>query len=112
MSLLKFGVLLLIVGTASLAGAAHPQAPPGKVVLAIHGGVGTLTKEDLTPEGERAYRADLERALRAGAAVRDGGGTGLTPGEAAIRLLEDSPRFNAGKGAVFTHEGRNELDAS
>jgi beta-aspartyl-peptidase (threonine type) len=92
--------------------AIDPPTPPGKVVLAIHGGVGTLTHEELTPEVERAYRADLERALRAGSAVLDGGGTSLDAVEAAIRILEDSPRFNAGKGAVFTHEGRNELDAS
>lgn len=112
MTLLKFGILLLMVSMASLACAADPQAPRGKVILAIHGGVGTLTKDELKPDVERAYRADLEQALRAGAAVLDGGGTSLVAVEAAIKVLEDSPRFNAGKGAVFTHEGRNELDAS
>jgi len=61
---------------------------------------------------EQQYRATLEEAMRAGHAILAKGGTSLDAVEATIRLLEDSPLFNAGKGAVFTHEGKNELDAS
>jgi beta-aspartyl-peptidase (threonine type) len=82
-----------------------------KAVLVIHGGAGTRAKEEMPPELEKRYRADLERALREGhkALIR---GTSLDAVEVAIKVLEDSPLFNAGKGAVFTSEGRNELDAS
>jgi beta-aspartyl-peptidase (threonine type) len=82
------------------------------VVLGIHGGIG-LDKAEMTPEIDQAVRTELERALRAGfEALNKPNGTGLDAVEAAIRLMEDSPQFNAGKGAVFTHDGRNELDAS
>jgi beta-aspartyl-peptidase (threonine type) len=90
-----------------------PDDAPGKVVLAIHGGAGVRPRKEMTPELDKKYRADLKRALRAGhAALRKEGGTSLDAVEAAIRVLEDSSLFNAGRGAVFTHEGRNELDAS
>jgi len=83
-----------------------------QVVLGIHGGTGSAKKE-MTPEHEKELRTDLERALQAGyAQLQKPGASGLDAVEAAIRVLEDSPHFNAGKGAVFTHEGRNELDAS
>lgn len=81
------------------------------VVLAIHGGIG-LDKKDMTPELSAKIRSELEAALRAGHAVLAKGGTSLDAVQAAIVPLEDSPLFNAGRGAVFTHEGRNELDAS
>ena len=80
-------------------------------VLVIHGGAGVIRK-DLTPEREKLVRADLEAALAAGYAVLKNGGSSLDAIEKAIVVLEDSPRFNAGKGAVFTHEGTNSLDAS
>ncbi len=80
--------------------------------IAIHGGAGTITRASMTPERERAYRAKLAEALEAGKAVLAGGGTALDAVEAAIVVMEDSPLFNAGKGAVFTADGRNELDAS
>ncbi|MDX1624259.1 MAG: isoaspartyl peptidase/L-asparaginase [Gemmatimonadota bacterium] len=80
--------------------------------LVIHGGAGTLTPENVTPERAEAYRTELEEALRTGWTVLEGGGPALDAVEATIRVMEDSPLFNAGKGAVFTHEGRNELDAS
>lgn len=80
--------------------------------LVMHGGAGTISPEDMTAETERAYRATMEQALRAGHAVlRDGGGT-LDAVVAAIVILEDSPLFNAGRGAVFTAEGTNSHDAS
>ncbi len=80
--------------------------------MAIHGGTAG-PRTDLSPELEKAVRADMQRALEAGTAVLNKpGGTALDAVEAAVRVLEDSPNFNAGKGAVFTHEGQNELDAS
>ena len=82
------------------------------VVIAIHGGIG-LDKVEMTPEIDKRVRTELEQALRAGfAALNKPNATGLDAVEAAIRLMEDSPQFNAGRGAVFTHDGRNELDAS
>ncbi|HXG57931.1 MAG TPA: isoaspartyl peptidase/L-asparaginase [Thermoanaerobaculia bacterium] len=81
-------------------------------MLVIHGGAGTITRQNMTPEAETKHREGLEAALRAGHAVLARGGSSLDAVEAAIRTLEDNPLFNAGKGAVFTHEGRNELDAA
>ena len=80
--------------------------------LAIHGGAGTIRADDLTPESDAAYRAGLVRALHAGQAVLQADGSALDAVCAAVRELEDDPLFNAGKGAVFTHEGRIELDAA
>jgi beta-aspartyl-peptidase (threonine type) len=80
-------------------------------VFVIHGGAGVVAKE-VTPEKEKAIRADLKRALETGYAVLTSGGSSLDAVSRAIVLLEDSPLFNAGKGAVFNHDGRNELDAS
>lgn len=89
-----------------------PAVEPAKVVLVVHGGEGDLPPK-VPPEREREVRRTMEKALRAGyQALRREGGTGLDAVEAAIRVLEDSPLFNAGKGAVFTREGRNELDAA
>ena len=80
--------------------------------LAIHGGAGVVEPGSLTPEKEAAYRASLNGALEAGARVLRSGGASLDAVEAVVKVLEDDPLFNAGKGAVFTAEGRNELDAS
>ncbi|MCP3104587.1 isoaspartyl peptidase/L-asparaginase [Myxococcus sp. K15C18031901] len=80
--------------------------------LVIHGGAGVISRENLSPEREAQVRAALEASLRAGHAVLVGGGTSLDAVTAAIRVLEDSPYFNAGKGAVFNHDGINELDAA
>jgi len=81
-----------------------------KVVMAIHGGTG-VPKKELSAEDEKAYKAELQTALNKGYATLKKSG-GLDAVETAIRHLEDCPLFNAGKGAVFTWEGRNELDAS
>jgi L-asparaginase / beta-aspartyl-peptidase len=78
----------------------------------IHGGAGTIERGLMTAEREAAYRAKLTEALTAGFRVLERGGAGLDAVVAAITLLEDSPLFNAGKGAVFTGAGTNELDAS
>jgi beta-aspartyl-peptidase (threonine type) len=83
------------------------------VVLAIHGGAGVLSREIMTPEAAKEYHATLEQALRAGrAALEKNDGTSLDAVVAAIRVMEDSPLFNAGRGAAFTRDGRNELDAA
>ena len=80
-------------------------------VFVIHGGAGVIAKE-ITPEKEKAFRAELQRALEAGYAVLKGGGNSLDAVSKAIVIMEDSPLFNAGKGAVFNHDGKNELDSS
>ena len=85
--------------------------PVADVVLGIHGGIGDADQE-LSPEVDKQLRTAMEEALKKGAAKLQAGGSSLDAVEVAIRVLEDSPLFNAGKGAVFTHEGRNELDAS
>ncbi len=83
-----------------------------KFGLAIHGGAGTIEHSNMTPEKEREYRAGLERALTAGYEILKRGGSSLEATEAAVRVLEDDPHFNAGKGSVFTSAGTNEMDAS
>lgn len=84
----------------------------GPITLVIHGGAGTIKRENMTPEKEKAYRESLNQALEAGFAVLEDGGKSLDAVVAAVKVLEDNPLFNAGKGAVFTNEGKNELDAS
>jgi beta-aspartyl-peptidase (threonine type) len=83
-----------------------------KWALVIHGGAGVIERASITPEREAAYRAALSAALDAGTKVLAGGGSALDTVESTIRLMEDDPLFNAGRGAVFTAAGRNELDAS
>lgn len=93
-----------------------PNAPSTQAAmrwgLVVHGGAGAIARDKLTPEREAAIRAALEQALRAGHAALARGGESLDAVTAAIVILEDSPYFNAGKGAVFTHDGINELDAA
>ena len=81
-------------------------------VIAIHGGAGSTTRDDLSADDEAQLRADLEAALDAGAALLDGGATGPEAIEAALRILEDSPRFNAGRGAALDEHGDARHDAS
>ena len=83
-----------------------------KFTLVIHGGAGTILKKNMTPEKELDYKEKLNEALMTGYAVLSKGGTSIDAVEAAIIIMEDSPLFNAGKGAVFTNEGKNEMDAS
>lgn len=90
----------------------NPQNGKENYVLVIHGGAGTILKKNMTPEKEKAYQSALQQALEAGYAILSKGGSALDAVEAAVRVMEDCPLFNAGKGAVFTHEGKNELDAA
>ncbi len=114
-------LLVLIMPHVSLArspatrpsGAADgPPREDAPIAIAIHGGAGTIQRQNMTPELDRAYRQTLEEALHAGHEILARGGTSLEAVEAAILVMEDSPLFNAGKGGVFTNEGRVELDAS
>lgn len=82
------------------------------VVLAIHGGAGTILRENMTPEMDQRYRQALTQALEAGYAALEAGGDALDAVEAAILPMEDSPLFNSGRGAVLNDEGEVELDAS
>lgn len=91
---------------------AQADQKANRIMLVMHGGAGTITRSSMTPEVEKQYREKLEEALRTGHAVLKSGGSSLDAVEKSIRVLEDSPLFNAGKGAVFTHEGRNELDSA
>jgi beta-aspartyl-peptidase (threonine type) len=85
---------------------------PTPVVLAIHGGAGTILRKNMSAENEAAYRAKLEEALRAGYAMLEGGGEALDAVQAAILVMEESPLFNSGHGAVLTSAGTCEMDAS
>ena len=80
--------------------------------IIIHGGAGTILKKNMTPEKEAAYKAKLTEAIQVGHAILKNGGTSIDAVEKTIHVLENSPLFNAGKGAVFTHAGNNEMDAS
>jgi beta-aspartyl-peptidase (threonine type) len=103
--------LLRILFANGIAFGAATMSPAATPVLVIHGGAGVIAK-DISPEKEKAIRADLQKALEAGFTVLKSGGSSLDAVSKAIVLMEDSPHFNAGKGAVFNHDGKNELDAS
>jgi beta-aspartyl-peptidase (threonine type) len=102
----------LLALAATMPAAADPSDASPRTALVIHGGAGVIERSALDADEERAVRADLEQALDAGHAVLASGGTALDAVEAAIVILEDSPRFNAGRGAVFDAEGGHQLDAS
>ena len=104
-------VVLFFLAAAFTTAAAQIPAPP-RYVMVIHGGAGTMSRETMTPVIEKAYRDTLTIALRRGYEILARGGSSLDAVEAAIRFMEDSPLFNAGKGAVFTSAGTNELDAA
>src|SRR2546421_8661123 len=92
----------------------EPTSQPARpqFMFVIHGGAGAIERSKMTPELEKEYRAKLTEALEAGYRILNNNGSGLDAIEAALRIMEDSPLFNAGKGAVFTNAGTNELDAS
>jgi beta-aspartyl-peptidase (threonine type) len=104
------GLLISILVPAS--GRSQVAASAPNFAMVIHGGAGTILRQNMTAEMEKAYIDTLTIALRTGYQVLARGGSSLDAVEATIRVMEDSPLFNAGKGAVFTAEGTNELDAS
>lgn len=85
---------------------------PSPWSLVIHGGAGQIMRDRITPEQDREIRAALGRALDAGGALLGAGASAVDAVEAAVKVLEDDPNFNSGRGAVFTYDGRNELDAA
>jgi beta-aspartyl-peptidase (threonine type) len=101
-------LLLLLFGLTSMPSLAQDPV----TALVIHGGAGVIDRTSLSADDERAVRADLDRALDAGHAVLASGGSALDAATAAVVVLEESPWFNAGKGAVFNAEGGHELDAA
>jgi beta-aspartyl-peptidase (threonine type) len=84
----------------------------GKYVIVIHGGAGTIKKENMTDEQRASYESKLTEALKAGEAILADGGASIDAVIAAVNVMENSPLFNAGKGAVYNSEGKNEMDAS
>jgi beta-aspartyl-peptidase (threonine type) len=88
------------------------RAQEHPIAIVMHGGAGTILRANMTPAMEARYRAEMKKALEAGYAVLEKGGHAPDAVVAAISVLEDSPLFNAGKGAVFTADGHNELDAA
>ncbi|MCF8366494.1 MAG: isoaspartyl peptidase/L-asparaginase [Bacteroidales bacterium] len=116
MKILIFLFLVLVILAACTP--AHQKKTDSQVsekhewALVVHGGAGNLNPDDFTDEKEKAYREKLSEALSAGGKVLENNGSALDAVETAVRILEDSPLFNAGKGAVFNADGVNELDAS
>jgi beta-aspartyl-peptidase (threonine type) len=113
---LLFSAAASSLGPAPTAAEKRPENLPNmqtkRIGLAIHGGAGTIERSRLTADGERDYRAGLERALSAGYEVLKRAGSSVDATEAAVRVLEDDPFFNAGRGSVFTSAGTNEMDAA
>jgi beta-aspartyl-peptidase (threonine type) len=107
-------LVLLLLGALLMAVPASAQVAPAKPkwTLVIHGGAGIIARDKVTPEQEAGVRAGLQMALDAGTRILEAGGSALDAVEAAVKILEDDPHFNAGRGAVYTWDGRNELDAS
>ncbi|PVD52146.1 beta-aspartyl-peptidase [Terrimonas sp.] len=100
----------LLLGT--FGGYGQVKTRKSDIVLVVHGGAGTILKSQMTQELEKEYTDGLSEALKKGYDILERGGSSLDAVEAAIKVLENNPLFNAGKGAVFTNEGKNELDAS
>ncbi len=107
-------LLVPLFALAAMTVNAHAADSPAKptTALVIHGGAGFVPKDSISPDERRAYHAALDRALDAGNAVLQRGGSALDAVTAAVVVLEDAPQFNAGKGAVFNAKGGHELDAA
>jgi len=113
MSRLKLLAIPCLLLSLEAAGRAPPAPPPPPgVTLVIHGGAGVIDPARMTAEKEASYRAGLAAALDAGYAILERGGSSLDAVTAAVRMLEDDPQFNAGRGAVLSHAGEAELDAA
>ena len=110
--LLLTSCLIWMASCGNLASDGEDPTESAEYGIVIHGGAGTILKENMTDSLENAYRAKLEEALKAGNEILKNGGSSMDAVQAAIMIMEDSPLFNAGKGAVFTNSERNELDAS
>lgn len=104
--------MLALIPILFLAACATAPEPAPRWSIVVHGGAGVIERASLTPELEAQYRAAMQRALTTGGSILERGGPSIDAVEAVIREMEDDPLFNAGRGAVFTAEGRNELDAS
>ena len=109
---LKTRITLGLMGIIVFAILTGPKDESVEFSIAIHGGAGTITRKNMTPGKENAYRSKLKETLNVGYSILNKGGTSLDAVEATIRIMENSELFNAGKGAVFTNAGTNELDAS
>jgi L-asparaginase / beta-aspartyl-peptidase len=103
--------LFLLIGALMMTTAAHAQEKTDWK-LVIHGGAGVIERERLTAEQEKEIRAALDLALQTGSEILAGGGDSLEAVEATVKVLENDPHFNAGRGAVFTYDGTNEMDAA
>ncbi|RZU39626.1 beta-aspartyl-peptidase (threonine type) [Edaphobacter modestus] len=102
---------VMAASSAAAGGAAAAEAKH-KWAIVLHGGAGVIERRSMSAETDAAYRASLRAAIQGAADVLDKGGSSVDAVEAAIRLMEDDPLFNAGRGAVFTAEGKNELDSA
>ncbi len=111
---MKRGLLVTIVASLALLSCKQNSQQVQKTdwAIAIHGGAGNMAPSDFTEDQLNAYRMELKNALEIGKKILSDGGTSLDAVEKVVNYLEDCPLFNAGKGAVFTHDGRNELDAA
>jgi beta-aspartyl-peptidase (threonine type) len=107
-------VSAIAMGAATMTVAAQQAGGPAshRWAIVVHGGAGVIERAKLGPDGDSGYRAGLKAAIEAGAKVLDQGGSSLDAVEAAIHVLEDDPLFNAGRGSVFTSEGKNEMDSA
>ena len=104
--------LILIFLLVSFSACSPEKSPRPEYVLVIHGGAGVIERKDFTPELEKEYLDKLQEALDSGEAILKSGGTSLDAVTVAVKLMEDSPLFNAGKGSVFSETGENEMDAA
>lgn len=107
----KTGMVGAVMALSAVTAAAQAKTQ-GHWAMVLHGGAGIIERASMNPQTEADYRAALKQALEAGTAVLDRGGSSLDAVEAAIRVMEDNPLFNAGRGAVFTADGKIQLDAA